>query len=309
MLRYFSVLLVATLANAALAQDLMQPDVARQLGLKQAWLRPVNAPYGAQTVADLRVFVHQSDPLEYVEIVQISDAAKPDQSKPAPNNSGLDNSDLETPTDAAPSEASNTADTAAPKVLGRIEISRVGKETLDAGRTEAMRLASNEVRRLKRRGINAELVTRKVPRVNLYSIATNGMLESRDAETGELNWTAQVGDRRLSFQRLGVDDKYLSVINGDKLIQVDVKTGEVLETIVMRGTPMFGAINVGDFAMVPMIGGSLEGYPLRDPQRDPFLRTTSGSALAMPTKSSDSSLVAWATDRQYVFVADSEWQA
>lgn len=275
--RLLLVLATVFLTTPSIAQDLMPPQIARQLGLTQVWLRPINAPSGAQSVGDLRLYVHQVDPLEYIEIVQVVDKeAKADKSS-----------------------------TAKARVFGRIEIGSVGKDTPEAGRAEAMRLAGNETRRLKRRGINAELQTRKVPRVNLYSVASNGMLESRDAETGVIHWTVQLGDRRLPFQAIGVDDEYLSVINGDKLIQVDVKTGEVMGSIQTRGTPTFGAINAGDFAMIPMIGGSVEGYPLRDQTRDPFLRTTSGSALAMPTKSPDSSLVAWATDRGYVFVAES----
>ncbi len=289
MLRFslvFAVTLLAALQPSIVAsQDLMPPDVANRLGLTQSWVRPINAPFGAQSIVDQQLYVHQTDPIEYIEIVQ-ADAEAP---KLEPGSASA--SDPPAPTNA--------------KVYGRIDISRVGMPTIEAGRAEATRQATNEVRRLKRRGIEAKLETRKVPRVNLYSIASDGMLESRDAETGEIHWTRLVGDNRLPYQAIGVNDQFLSVINGSTLIQVDITNGEVMETVQTRGTPMFGAINAGDFAMIPMIGGSVEGYPLTDPTRDPFLRSSAGSTLAMPTKSPDSTLVAWGTDQGYVFVAES----
>ncbi len=268
--------------TAVMAQDLMPPHVASKLGLTQSWLRPINAPSGEQSISDQQLYVHQKDPIEYIEIVSLVD---PDES----------NNEL----------ASVKPNPASPIVFGRIDISRVGMPTVEAARVEATRLAQHEVRRLKRRGIEAKLETRKVPRINLYSIASNGMLESRDAETGEVHWTRQIGDRRLPFAAIGVDDQFLSIINGSYMIQIDVTNGEELGKIRTRGTPMFGAINAGDFAMIPMVGGSVEGYPLSDPTRDPFLRSSAGSALSMPTKSPDSTLVAWGTDQSYVFVAES----
>ena len=297
MRRFFIIILVAFVTVPAVANELMPPHVAKQLGLTQAWMRPINAPYGAQTIASLKLHVHQIDPLEYIEVVEAgNDPEAEETAKQAASE----------PTDDMEGKISDTkADMVAPaRVFGRYEIGRVGMPTREAGRAEAMRLAKNDVRRLIRRGIDATIQTRTVQRVNLYSVATNGILECRDAETGEIAWSVRVGDPRLSYQSLGVDDHYVSVINADKLIKVDVKTGEVLDTLTMRGTPRFGAINTGDFAMIPMIGGSVEGYPLTSENRSPFLRTTAGSSLAMPTKSPDSTLVAWATDRGFVFVTE-----
>ena len=60
-------LLVVTLALTSVliaetgnAQGLMPPHVAAQLGLTQLWARPVHVPYGAQSIADQQLFVHQS---------------------------------------------------------------------------------------------------------------------------------------------------------------------------------------------------------------------------------------------------------
>lgn len=271
--------------SAVFAEDLMPPHVARQLGLTQAWMRPINAPYGAQTIRDQQLYVHQSDPHEYVEIVQLGDPP-------------------------ALTEAEQQAGKSAPEppvvaVFGRINVRQVGKDSLEAGRVEAQRLAGNEVRRLTRRGIEAVVQTRTVPRVNLYSVAANGMLEARNAETGEILWTVRVGDPRLTYHEIGVDDEFLTIINGGNLLQIDVATGIELESIRTVGTPVMGAVNSDQYALVPIVGGRIEGYPLRDTTLEPFVRSMRGRILAIPTKSPDSSRVAWGTDQGFVFVAES----
>ena len=46
----------------------------QQLGLTEAWARPVAVPAGAQSIADQQLFVHQENPREYVEIVMVPKA-------------------------------------------------------------------------------------------------------------------------------------------------------------------------------------------------------------------------------------------
>jgi len=277
-------LIFGSLASASFAEDLMPPHVARQLGLTQAWMRPINAPYGAQTIADQQLYVHQSDPHEYIEIVQLGEPPELTEEEKKAGGS-------------APSPP-------VVAVFGRVNVRQVGKESLEAGRAEAQRLASNEVRRLKRRGISAVLQTHNVPRVNLYSLATNGVLEARNAETGEILWTVRVGDPRLTYHEIGVDDEFLTIINGGNLIQIDVNSGIELESVRTVGTPLMGAVNSDQYALVPIIGGRVEGYPLRDTTLEPFVRSMRGTIMAIPTKSPDSSRVAWGTDQGYVFVAE-----
>ena len=197
--RFLLAVFASVVAVPVVAQDLMPPQVARELGLTQAWMRPINAPFGAQTITNQHLFVHQSNPHEYIEIVE--QLAEPEP--PAAEGAG----------GTKPPAAKS------PRVFGRIDVMSVGKASIEEGRVEATRLATNDIRRLQRRGIKAKLETRKVSRVRLYSIATNGMLESRNAETGELVWNVHVGDRRLPYLNIGVNDSYVSIINGGNLIQ------------------------------------------------------------------------------------------
>ncbi|MEM8668555.1 MAG: PQQ-binding-like beta-propeller repeat protein [Planctomycetota bacterium] len=288
MIRATALGLILLFISSVQASDLMSPDIMRQLGLTQAWARPIPTPAGAQTIADQQFHVHQENPRKYVEIVEKSDdsAAQPAAEQPANGQ-------------PATMEAKDDR-----RIIARIPIDRIGTDGLPIGKKEAERLASNEIRRLKRRGIEAEIGYRTVPRVHLYSISVDGVLDCRDAETGEPIWMVGVGDRRLSYGALGTSEKYITVINGGNLITVEAETGEAIEEVDMMGASSFGAINSGAFAMVPIIGGGIAGYPLADPTRDPFKEIVEGSALALPIKAPKSTRIAWGTDRQFVYVME-----
>jgi outer membrane protein assembly factor BamB len=189
-------------------------------------------------------------------------------------------------------------------VLVRIASNRIGANGKVLGLEEAQRLASNEIRRLKRRGIEATTNVRTVPRVRLYSLANDGSLECRDAETGEPVWMVRVGARRLHYGALGVNEDYVSVTNGANLIQVDAATGEVIQEVRTLGAPLLGVINSADFAMIPTIGSGVEGYPLSDTTRDPFREIVAGETLALPTKAPGSTLIAWGTARAFVYAME-----
>ena len=172
------------------------------------------------------------------------------------------------------------------------------------GMDEAKRLASNEIRRLKRRKITATMRTITSPRIGLYSIADDGTLQARDAETGSPLWMTRVGDSRLKFGELGVNDEHVTVVNGSNLTIVDVNNGEIITELRLGRTPLFGVINSGGYALVMGIGGGIECYPLDDFDRDPFYETVSGVTLAPPARAPGSTRVAWATDQGYVFAME-----
>ena len=284
--------LCTVLCSLTQAGELMTPDAMAQLGLEQAWARPVHVPSGAQSIRDQQLFVHEKNPHEYVTIVTTQPAAAADAAAKAND------------------PAAKPADAFRPKVLVRIPTNRIGIDGTQIGRKEAERLASNELRRLKRRGVSAEIKVITSPRVNLYTVGSDGILECRNAESGEPIWIARVGNPRLTYADLGVNEEYVTVINGGNLFKIDVSNGEIIRTrsgkdhIRTIGAPSFGALNSGDYALVPIIGGTVEGYPLYDVEAVPFKERVVGAALAMPTKSPDSSKTAWGTSRGFVYVME-----
>jgi len=275
------------------AGELMTPAAMSRFGLAQAWSRPVHVPAGAQSIRDQQLFVHQAKPHEYILIVA---------PKPAPPvDATTEPADKGAEQNAKPQADASKAETV---VLARIPVDQIGINGTPIGRKEAERLASNQIRRLKRRGVDAEMKFITSPRINLYTIGSDGLLECRNAETGEPIWISRVGSPSLPFSELGVDEQYVTVINGGNLIQVDASNGEIIQEVRTTGAPAFGALNSGDFAVIPLIGGGVEGYPLYDPDRVPFRERVAGTTLSMPTKAPNSSKTAWGTSKGYVYVME-----
>jgi len=250
------------------AGELMSPGTAARLGLEEAWRRQLSVPAGADSIVDQQVIAHRDVPREYVEVV--GEAAEGQE----------------------------------PTVYFRIATDQAGPDGQSIGKEEAERLARREVRFLRRRVKDAKVQSRTVPQVRLYTASNNGTLECRDAETGVPIWMAQVGNPRLVYGKMGINDKVVSITNGPNLIKLDAETGGLIRKVRMSSTPLYGAIHAGDYSVVPIIRGGVEGYSLKDFTADPFLKIVSGIALNPPTKSTTSSKIAWATDRELVYVME-----
>ncbi|TWU47955.1 outer membrane biogenesis protein BamB [Rubripirellula reticaptiva] len=276
----------------------MTANVASRLGLVEAWQRTIPTPVGAASLADQKIFVHSESPHVYIEIVA---GAAPAATATVP--AATDDAEPSPGAEAKPVAGKpKSADTA--KVLMRIAVGTPNARGVSIDQKEAERLASNEIRRMKRRGIQATMRTTEVQRVVLYSLADDGTLEARDAETGRPIWIAQVGTQGLHFGEIGVSEKYVTVVNGANLIQIDASNGTIIYQDRTGNAPQFGVINAGDFAMIATVGGGIEGYPLSDPTIDPFLEIVAGQAMAPPTTSPTSSRTAWSTDRGFVYVME-----
>ena len=276
-------------ARSTSANDLMPPHIAAQIGLEEAWIRHVFVPAGAQSIVHQQIVVHTADPREYVEIV----AGAKEEMKSVEEMAADAASGTEKP--AKP----ETPDAA--RVISRIALDSLGYSDLDAARVEAMRLANNEIRRLKRRGIAASTRPNIVPRVNLYTLANDGTIDCRDAETGQPIWRTTVGEPRLDYGKMGIDDTFLTCVNGGNLIRVDVTTGEAFDSVRTTNVPLYGSIHAGDFALIPTIRNGVDGYPLSDTSKYPFTRTVDGLALSPPSKAPGTTRVAWGTNLGYVY--------
>ncbi|KAA1257744.1 Serine/threonine-protein kinase AfsK [Rubripirellula obstinata] len=299
----------AVLVRPAMANEHMSARVADQLGLVEAWNRSVSSPMGVQSISDMELYVHESRPNQYLEVITTDPAksVRPGKKIKPENKNKID---------SAKKKDDNV------RVLSRFLVEPESEidETIVStnkttpfsggsafrGKKEAERLASNEIRRLKRRGITATTRMVSSPRVGLYSIANDGSLEARDAETGQTLWTTRVGDSRMTYYQIGVNDTHISVVNGGNMIIVRTDTGEVERELVLGRTPIFGAINAGGYAMIQGISGGVVCYSLDDLEHDPYYESVEGYAISQPTLAPRSTKVAWSTDKGFVFVMDME---
>lgn len=250
------------------AGDLMSSQTAARLGLQEVWRKQMSVPAGRDSIVDQQIFVHQTNLREYVEVV-----GKAAEGQEAP-------------------------------VLFRIATDTPGPLGEPIGKAEAKRLAGHEVLRLKRRKKEPTITSRMTPRVHLYTLANNGTIDCRDAETGSPVWMTQVGKQRLMYGKMGIDDAFLTLTNGGNLIKIDITNGEPIESVVSKSVPLYGALNAGDYTIVPTIRNGVESYPLSDITDVPFMDIVEGIALVPPVKSADSSKIAWGTDRGFVYVME-----
>ncbi|WP_404310288.1 outer membrane protein assembly factor BamB family protein [Neorhodopirellula lusitana] len=293
----------------------LAPVELARLDLKEAWQRQLSVPAGGQSIVDFKIHVHRDSAKQYVEVV--GKAAKPaepvSQERAGASAEGvlyaryllevIDGKEVSQGQSAFSGLMSS--DQRRIGGIGRAAFRRgefASSGLLD--RAEAERRARNDVRRLKRRGIEAEIVSREVPRIRLYTLCDDGTVESRDAETGELVWLRRVGYPIRGYGGLGVNDTYLTVVNGGEMISIDTKTGSVFATHHLPYVAMRGAVQVGDYSIVPSIGSRIIAYPLADKHRERFEEMVSGATLAMPTKAIGSLKVAWGTSEGFVYVME-----
>ncbi|WP_197172324.1 outer membrane protein assembly factor BamB family protein [Novipirellula aureliae] len=248
--------------NTVGAIDFLTVHQASRLGLVEAWQRQITLPAGASSIVDQKLYVHNNLVREYIEVVRADDEEN---------------------------------------VLLRIPTDRVDSSGNEIGKEEAERLARNEVRRFKRRGIEAKIASSQVPIIRLYTLADDGTVESRDAETGEVVWMVRVGERRYKYLGMGVGDKYATVINGGNVIELDAANGETIASVPVANMPIYGALQVGDYSIFATIQNGIEAYSLSEPDRVPFRETVIGQALAIPTRAPQSNKLAWTTDREYFY--------
>ncbi|QDT12192.1 PQQ-binding-like beta-propeller repeat protein [Stieleria marina] len=264
--------------TSVFADETMSANLASRMGLETAWQRQIQVPAGAASIVDQQIYVHQSEPHEYVEVV--ATMKRPD--------------------------AETGKEETYESVLRRISVDEVDRYGNAIGKKEAERLASNEVRRLTHRKVDAKVTSKTVPRICLYTLSDDGTLECRDAETGSPVWLSRVGNRHIGYSKIGIDDQFLTVINGGNLIKLNAKDGAELESIRTTTMPLFGAIHAGEYSMVPTIRNGIVGYPLSNDKREAFTEVVAGLALAPPSKSPNSTKIAWGTNRGYVYVMESE---
>ena len=251
------------------AAETMPPHVAARLGLEQAWARQMRVPAGAQSIVDQQVYVNEDDPHEYIEVVGTEKDGKTE------------------------------------RLFVRISTETIGTNGQEIGKKEAERQARNQIRRLEYLGNKASIRSKLVPKVRLYTLGNDGTVDCRDAETGSPIWMARVGNRRLTYSKMGINGKYISVINGGNLIKLDATNGEEIDSVRTTNMPLYGAIHSGRYSIIPTIRNGIEGYPLYDTQQVPFQEIVQGIALAPPMKSPTSTRVAWSTSKGFFYVMES----
>ncbi len=250
------------------AADLMSPTDASRIGMVESWRRQLSLIGGAQSAVDIQLYIDNTRKRRFVEISHEKDGET--------------------------------------HVLSRTDVDQLDAFGKPIGIEEARRLASLQVMRWKRRGITAKMTENEVPQIRVYTLCKDGTVEARDAETGELYWLTRNGDPRQPCLSLGVDDQYVTFLNGSTLFQLSSENGKVVRETQITGSPSLGSVIAGEYALVPTVRGGIEGFPLYDSDEYPFMEMVAGRATAIPARAPGTTRTAWATDAGYVYVMETE---
>jgi hypothetical protein len=137
----------------------------------------------------------------------------------------------------------------------------------------------------------------------LLVVTNSGTLHVIDANTGVINWTAGVGERRFQTLSAGANAKFVAVINGDVLYIYDRATGRVAQQHKVRSTAEMGPVLTETRVLVPTVNGPLESYPLDARPEDEFLgpqQLPVAGRLASEPATFEKSVV-WGGDRDRLF--------
>lgn len=277
--------LLALSHGPAPAKDLLTPAEAQQIGMVESWHRQVGATGGAQAIVDMQLWVQQDTQRQFVEVFQ---------------------------TGASGQET----------VLERISTEMRDAFGNPIGLGEAERQAKLSVLKLKRRSIAAQTRTTSVNQVRLYVLSRDGLLSAYDAESGEQLWAVRLGNPALGYGTLGIDDHYVTVLNGTSMFQIRASDAEIADSdgglprrlpagrpLAPRrfdGIPLHGAVHSGEYVIVPITRNGIETYRLDGTSIQPEFEIFAGQALIKPAVYPGSTRVMWPTDREFVYALETD---
>jgi outer membrane protein assembly factor BamB len=107
----------------------------------------------------------------------------------------------------------------------------------------------------------------KITHINLQSglllvVTSEGMLYVINPETGQINWSFQVGQPKMLALSAGANDTHVAVANTTRLFVLDRNTGNVVMDREVTGTPQQGPVLIAKKVLLPLVRGRLEAYPL-----------------------------------------------
>ena len=138
----------------------------------------------------------------------------------------------------------------------------------------------------------------------LYSVSDSGLVTALDAETGRALWTKQVGRTGFPAFGPGVNAKYIGIVSGAKLYMLENATGRLVWARDLGSAPASGPALSRTHAYVALATGRIEGYPLDEPEKQPWFYQSSGRTFNQPTTTG--SVVSWPTSTGSLYVCKAD---
>jgi hypothetical protein len=139
----------------------------------------------------------------------------------------------------------------------------------------------------------------------LLVVTSENMLYVIDPETGHIQWSFLIGDRRLMPLSASANATHIAVANTARLFLLSRATGDVVVNREITGTPSRGPQLTSTKVIIPLVNGPLESYPsddrvtldeLSDPKNvlEPKYFQSAGRLFGEPAVSDE--FIVWAGD-------------
>jgi outer membrane protein assembly factor BamB len=141
----------------------------------------------------------------------------------------------------------------------------------------------------------------KITRIRFFAglilaVTDEGMLHVVNAESGQLRWSFQAGDRGKLVLAGGANATHVAVANTSTLFVLDRASGNLIYQRELTGTPERGPVLTEHHVILPLVKGPLEVYPLVDADKKlyPSYLPSAGRVIGHPAVSGIE--IAWAGD-------------
>ncbi len=200
------------------------------------------------------------------------------------------------------------------RVIERINGSEIDLKAIEEAITQGEKLAkpptiglegakakaSKLVATYKTLGRTLEMEPHSQRLVYVISLASNGILETIDAETGGLIWKTEVGKSTLPMFGPGVSDEYVAVTNGNQLFVYELATGNAVMMRTLAFTPTSAPSVVLGKAIVPSVDGRLVSYDIKSKTIAPAILRSGIENRLGATISANHQFLAWPTGDKLV---------
>ncbi len=158
-----------------------------------------------------------------------------------------------------------------------------------------------EVRAARALGRSAGIpaVEINVPMIYLIVVSSDGIVQTLDAETGQMLWRNSCGSVNFPAAPAAVSDAGIAVAQGQDLYLLDLKTGRHLAKRRMERMTTSGVAMTGSVAFVSSLSGQTEIIDLAKPVTSEHIKyRLFGRTITAPASSGRAhNLVAFSTDR------------
>ncbi len=170
------------------------------------------------------------------------------------------------------------------------------------GIEEAKKQAAERAARLLGRPTGFEVVEVNVPHVKLVVLTKDGMVQTFDAETGNLLWMKSCGLSCAPAYPADISPAGVSVVHGEDLYLLDLETGQQLVSKRLRHGNSNAVSVCNEVAFVGDFSHRVEAYSLKVEDIRPWTYIVNGRPVGQPVSLADQSFSAIATDEGYVYV-------